>query len=160
PEWLVQQLPRSARISGIFDRVREGAASVEITFEREADIEDQAFYLGTLTLDARYGTKSQQSVTTFYERRDQRTRVDGAGHVLCRSFLSSPFTLNDPDLLVACNRRSVETRSKEKILDFLRDNVDRDLVNIEMVDKFQRFLVTHRALEQGLDLTHFGDGMQ
>jgi predicted ATP-dependent endonuclease of OLD family len=160
PQWLVQQLPRSARIIGAFDQVRENTAAVEITFEREADVEDQAFYLGTLTLDARYGPKAQQSITTFYEKRDRRTHIEGAGHVLCRSFLSSPFSLNDPDLIVACNRRSVETRSKEKILDFLRSHVDDGLVNIEMVDKFQRFLVTYRELEQGLDLTHFGDGMQ
>ncbi len=157
PQWLVQQIPRSARISGTFDR---DTASVELTFNREADVEDQAFYLGTLTLAARYGAKVQRSATTFYEKRDRRTHVDGIGHILCRSFLSSPFSLNDPNLLVACNRRSVETRSKERILDFLRSNVDGGLVNIEMVDKFQRFLVTHRELEQGLDLTHFGDGMQ
>jgi hypothetical protein len=159
PQWLVQQLPRSAQIAGAFDQIAAHAAAVEITFERDAEVEEQAFYLGTLTLEATYGAKVQRSLTPFYEKRDRRTQVEGA-HVLCRSFLSSPFSLSDPDLLAACNKRSVETRSKERILAFLRDHVDGGLVSIEMVDKSQRFLVNHRDLDQGLDLTQFGDGMQ
>ncbi|HTN85032.1 MAG TPA: AAA family ATPase [Sorangium sp.] len=159
PQWLIEQLPRSARIAGAFDQAAANKAEVEIAFERDAEVEDRAFYLGTLTIEATYGGRSQRSSSTFYEKRDRRTQIEGT-HVLCRSFLSSPFSLSDPDLLAACNKRSVETRSKERIISFLREHVDGGLVSIEMVDKSQRFLVNHNTLEQSLDLTQFGDGMQ
>lgn len=156
PRWLVKQLPPSASVKGTFEGT---SAEVDITYERLDDVEDQAFYLGSLVIESAYGPRAQRSVTTFRERRDRTTTVEGS-NVLCRSLLSSPFSLGDPDLLAAVNRRSVEKKSKEKILDFLRAHVDEGLVTIEMVDEFKRFLVSHRAMAESLDLSNFGDGMQ
>jgi hypothetical protein len=80
--------------------------------------------------------------------------------VLCRSVLLSPFTQHDPSLLARANAAAVERRSKERILAFLRDNFAPDLRSIEMVDRFQRFLVTRGEDERPLDLSQYGDGMQ
>ena len=51
-------------------------------------------------------------------------------------------------------------RSKERIVAFLRENFAPDLRGIEMVDRFQRFLVTRGDEERPLDLSQYGDGMQ
>lgn len=160
PRWLVEQLPAHAKITGHFDTIQNGEASVEMSYRREANVEDQAFYLGTLAIDARYGGHIQRSESEFYENRDRRLRMEGGANVLCRSVLYSPFSTGDPALLAACNKRSVETRTKDAILTFLRERIDDGIVNIEMVDTWQRFMVTHQRIAHGIDLAQFGDGMQ
>ena len=159
PRWLVEQIPRTARLSGRFDAISANETAVALDFARRPDVEEAAFYLGTLSLEANYGGRTQRSETLFYENRDRSTRNHGR-NVLCRSALQSPFSLQDPSLRGQAYTRSVERLARDRIVSFLREHVDGDLVSIDLVDRFQRFLVSHKGLQAPLDLTHFGDGMQ
>jgi hypothetical protein len=156
PRWFVEQIPPLGSLRGVFD---DAATSVNWSWERSDEVEEQAYYLGTLSAEASYAGRTQHAVTHFYENRDRSTSLDG-GHVLCRSVLLSPFTQHDPTLLARANAAAVERRSKERIVEFLRGHFAPDLRSIEMVDRFQRFLVTRGDEERPLDLSQYGDGMQ
>ena len=53
---LVEQLPRTAHISGSFDQVPDNMTSVEfeVDTEPEADVEDQTSYLSKLAIESSY----------------------------------------------------------------------------------------------------------
>lgn len=156
PRWIVSQLPVHAALHGVC--AGEDTA-LRVSFARDASVSEQAFYLGSLSLDARHGARAQHSRSDFYQHRDRQTRREGA-QVLCRSVLYSPFSTGDSALLELCNRRSIETGTKARILDFLREHVDDGIVTVEMVDTWRRFMVTHARIEGGIDLTQLGDGTQ
>lgn len=158
PRWFVDQIPPRGTLRGAFDG-DDRPTVVSWTVEPRDDVEEQAYYLGTLRAEASYVGRTQHAATHFYENRDRSTSLDG-GHVLCRSVLLSPFTQHDPSLLARANAAAVERRSKERIVAFLRENFAPDLRGIEMVDRFQRFLVTRGDEDRPLDLSQYGDGMQ
>ncbi len=161
PLWLVEQLPRSARISGRFDQVPDDTTSVEfdINADPEPDVEDQTSFLSKLAIESRYGERVQHTTVVFFGDRPRQTRFDGQ-HWLCRSAFTSPFSANRPDMLAHCNKESLEAGTKPEIIEFIRRHVDRGLRNIELADRFNRFLVTHDDFKKAPDLAAFGEGVR
>jgi hypothetical protein len=158
PRWTYEYTPAGTRIKGRFDGM---GAHLHITCERdESQLEDSSFYIGSITMGAVYGSQHQRSRTDlFSEGRNRATSRQGQ-HVLCKAVLSSPFSQHDPTVLAWLYERSVEAKTKEQLLEFLRRAVDEGLENIELSNEFKRFLVTHRSHERALDLSSFGEGMQ
>ena len=161
PLWLVEQLPRAARVSGRFDQVPGNTTSVEfeVFTEPESDLEDQTAFLSTLGVEASYGRQAQRTEVVFFEDRPRRTSFEGQ-HWLCRSAFTSPFSANRPETLARCNKESLEAGTKQQIIDFIRRRVDSGLRNIELVDRFNRFLVSHGDFDRAPDLAAFGEGMR
>ena len=161
PLWLVEQLPRIARISGRFDRVPNNMTRVEfaVDTEPEPDIEDQTSFLSKLNIESAYGQHVQSTDIVFFEDRPRRTRFQGQ-HWLCRSAFTSPFSANHPETLARCNKESLETGTKLQVIDFIRERVDPGLRNIELADRFNRFLVSHDDFDRAPDLAAFGEGMR
>ena len=161
PVWLVEQLPTAVRISGRFDKTQSNAASVDIKLLHEPgeDIRDQTSFLSKLGIDSSYGGHAQSTEVVFFGGRPRRTKFHGQ-HWLCRSAFTSPFSANRPDMLAHANKESLEAGTKGKIVDFIKENVDPKLQNIELADKFSRFLVTHLSFDKAPDLSSFGDGVR
>ena len=161
PLWLVEQLPPTIRISGVFDEVADNATSVEVevTTEPSEDIEDQTSFLSKLAIESSYGGHSQNTDVVFFEDRPRRTSFQGQ-HWLCRSAFTSPFSANRPETLARCNKDSLEAGTKQPIIDFIRERVDEGLRNIELADRFNRFLVPHRDFDKAPDLAAFGEGVR
>ena len=161
PLWLVDQLPRRARVSGCFDEIPENTASVEFSIadEPEPDVEDQTSFLSALTIDSHYGRHEQSTEVVFFGDRPRRTTFQGQ-HWLCRSIFTTPFSANRPETLAHSNKESLEIGSKPQIIDFIRDHVDPGLRNIELADRFDRFLVTHDEFPRAPDLAAFGEGVR
>ena len=161
PLWLVEQLPRSAHISGSFDLVAENTTNVnfEVSTEPDPDVEDQTSFLSKLSIASSYEKYVQSTDVVFFNDRPRRTLFQGQ-HWLCRSAFTSPFSANNPEMLAHCNKASLEEGTKEQIIHFIRDRVDPGLVNIELADKYNRFLVTHSDFERAPDLAVFGDGVR
>lgn len=161
PFWLVEQLPRRARISGRFDDVADNRTSVE--FEAgsapESDVEDQTSFLSKLVIESSYGARAQHTDVAFFGDRPRRTRFEGRNW-LCRSAFTSPFSANRPETLARCNKQSIEAGTKPQLIDFIRERVDPGLRNIEMADRFNRFLVPHDDFEKAPDLAVFGEGVR
>ena len=161
PLWLVEQLPRAARLSGRFDQVPGNTTSVEfeISTEPEPDVEDQTSFLSKLRVEASYGGQAQHTDVVFFEDRPRRTSFQGQ-HWLCRAAFTSPFSANRPETLARCNKESLEAGTKQQIIDFIRERVDPGLRNIELADRFNRFLVSHDDFDKAPDLAAFGEGVR
>lgn len=160
PRWFLEQVPEGARVSGVFDTVADHQTYVSVEVDRSAEGVDDTFsYQGSITVEAGYRGGSQSEKILLYEKREPVKTAHGS-KVLCRAILSSPFSMHDPDVLVEIHKRSVETKSKQKIIDFLRDKLDDGVSSIELVDDLRRFLVTHRDFDKSPDLTQFGEGFQ
>ena len=161
PLWLVDQLPPVVQISGCFDQVPCNTATfdVQVTTEPEEDIENQTSFLSKLAIECSYGGHIQNTDVVFFEDRPRRTNFKGQ-HWLCRSALTSPFSVNLPETLARCNRYSLEAGTKQQIIDFIKKRVDPGLRNIELVDRFNRFLVSHDDFDKALDLALFGEGVR
>ena len=161
PLWLVEQLPRTVRISGCFDKVPENRTNVEfeVDTEPEPDVEDQTSFLSKLNIQSAYGQHEQNTDIVFFEDRPRRTRFRGQNW-LCRSAFTSPFSANHPETLARCNKESLEIGTKPQIIDFIRKRVDGGLQNIELADRFNRFLVTHDNFNKAPDLAVFGEGVR
>ena len=161
PFWLVEQLPRVACISGCFDRIQKNRTSVEfkVAVEPDSDVEDQTSFLSKLSIGSTYGEHAQHTDVVFFGDRPRRTRFEGQ-HWLCRSVFTSPFSANRPETLARCNKESLEAGTKQRLIDFIRERVDPGLRNIELADRFSRFLVSHEDFERAPDLAAFGEGVR
>ena len=161
PLWLVEQLPRAAHISGSFDQVPDNATSVELEVdtEPEPDVEDHTSFLSKLAIESSYEKRGQSTDVVFFDDRPRRTRFQGQ-HWLCRSAFTSPFSANHPETLARCNKESLEAGTKQQIIDFIRKRVDPGLRNIELADRYNRFLVSHDDFERAPDLAAFGEGVR
>ena len=161
PEWIVEQLPRMARISGCFDRVPDNRTSVEfgVAVEPESDVEDQTSFLRKLAIESSYGGHVQSTDVVFFSDRPRRTLFEGQ-RWLCRSAFTSPFSANRPDTLARCNKASLEAGTKPPLIGFIRERVDPGLRNIELSDRFNRFRVTHDDFDKAPDLAAFGEGVR
>ncbi len=159
--WTVDQLPRSVRLAGSFDEVGNNLATVDIetATEPNGEIEDQTYFLASLTIESDYALQSQNTSVVFFEDRPRRTSFQGQ-HWLCRSAFSSPFSAHRPETLARSNKASLEAGTKEKIVDFIRRRIDPGLRNIELADKFNRFLVSHDDFDKAPDLATFGEGVR
>jgi hypothetical protein len=162
PAWAVDQMPELAAVRGRFDTRHDNDVSVNIVAKDTSgdSDEDWATYLRTLQIESNYVGRSQRSVTDFFEGRTRRTRLAGDPRWLCPAVLHSPFSLSDPETLTRCNEASIRAKSKERVLDFIRVNLDPGVQDIALADENNRFLVTHAKLPKAVDLSFFGEGLQ
>ena len=161
PIWLVKQIPPVVSISGRFDRItrNEAHVSIGVTSEPGPDIEDQTSFLSKLSIVSRYVNRAQSTEVVFFGDRPRRTQYQGQ-HWICRSALTTPFSANRPDSLASRNKESLEAGTKQAIIEFIREHLDPKLCNIELADRFNRFLVSHEGFEKAPDLATFGEGVR
>ena len=161
PLWLVEQIPPAIRIAGCFDEVNGNSASLDVQRVNEPgeDIEDQTTFLASLAIDSSYAGHAQSTDVALFSDRPRRASFRGR-HWLCRSALTSPFWVNRADALSESNKAALEAGTKAKVIDFIKEHIDARMMNIELADKFDRFLVSHQDFDRAPDLSSFGDGMR
>ena len=159
PAWLVRQLPQQARISGTFDEVEENRTNLRISLSEDPGdaVSDQTSFLSRLVIESDYGGRKQSSDVAFFSERPRRTSFLGDRHWICRAVFDGPF--NRTELLAHCNKDSLESGTKERVVDFIREHIDPSIRNIELSDDAGRFLVTCDN-GKARDLSSFGDGMR
>ena len=161
PLWLVEQIPPAIHISGHFDEVHGNSASLDVQRVNDPDegIEDQTTFLAKLAIESSYADHAQSTDVALFSDRPRRTSFQGR-HWLCRSALTSPFWVNRADTLSESNKAALEAGTKAKVIDFIKEHLDPRMTNIELADKFNRFLVSHQDFGHAPDLSSFGDGMR
>ena len=150
--WLLEQLAEvslSAAFAGA-----ELSLQVEL---KEQPPDTMAQYLRSACLAAAFGNEQYSSRLHFYE--GYRARVDGEDRSLCPSVFATPFSTLDPVLLKECLKASLRESSKEAVIQFLQEHVDKNIVSIELDDR-EHFIVSHKSIKPSPDLTMFGDGLQ
>ena len=161
PLWLVEQIPPAIRIEGRFDKIPGNSARLDVqrTNEPRDDGRDQTSFLAKLAIESGYGGHDQSTDVTLFSDRSRRTSFQGR-HWLCRSAFASPFWANRGDTLAKANKASLEAKTKEKVIDFIKRHLDPGITSIELADKFHRFLVNHSDFDSAPDLSSFGDGLR
>lgn len=161
PFWLVQQIQPTIHISGCFDDVPNSSADLEMqrTSEPDGETRDQTTFLARIAIKSSYGGQAQTTNVALFGDRPWRTSFEGR-HWLCRSAFSSPFWNNRSDALSESNKASLEVGTKGRVIEFIKSHIDTDIMNIELADKFNRFLVSHLDFDGGVDLSSFGEGLR
>ena len=161
PVWFVDQIPEHICISGSFDQVENNAAQVVVqrTDDAGESIGDQTSFLTRYLIESRYGDRVQSTDVALFSDHPHRARFNGR-HWLCPSALTSSFGANRPDALVRANEATLDTGTRAKVVGFIKEHIDPRLTNIELADKWHRFLVSHLDFERASDLSSFGDGLR
>lgn len=165
PTWIRDQIESEIIIKGRFDNVPDNVATVSITNETSDDDSiDKTFYITSLEIEAWYGGQKQTATTHIFENRDRITRMDEP-HTLCPVVFSSPFTQHDTEFLTDLFNRSVLAKTKDLVIDFIRENLDSGFRSVDAKPghnnrNFTRFQVTHDKFDSAVDLTQFGEGIQ
>ena len=163
PSFSVTQLPREVALSAHYDKRVDNEVTLDIAVKDDPEDpdEDWASHLHTLIIDAKYAGRSQRSVTDFFSGRARRTRLSmGEPRWLSTAVFHSPFSLSDPDLLMHCNEESIRLKLKERVVTFIRTHIDAGVQDIALANEHRRFLVTHDAFSEAVDLSSFGEGIQ
>lgn len=156
-QWFSEQLTDTIDLTA---KLNGNTESVVITFAQENDTDvDRTHYLGTVNIEAAFADTSLTSTTRIFEGAERQTRANKI-NVLCPSVFSSPFFLNEPHVYAGFYRKTVEAKGLQQIIDFLRSEVVAGLVDIRLLDDMQRFSVNDEAAPKGIDLTHYGEGLQ
>jgi AAA15 family ATPase/GTPase len=158
PLWLQEQIQTEMNISGIFDN-KETQLKIR-KYQDEQEVTDKSFYLTSFELISQFSNQEQRTITPLFEKEKDRETHYRECKILCPAVFSSPFSLHHAQTLKECNKISLETNSKAQIIQFIRDKIDKGVINIELVDEFSRFLVTHQDFDKAPDLTQFGEGVQ
>lgn len=159
--WLVEQIPTGARIEGHFDKVSNNVTCLDIkrTTEPDEEIWDHSTFLAKLMLSSSYGGQNQHANAVFYSNLPRRVSYSGR-HWLCRSTFTSPFWISRTEALTEANKAALEANTKKRVIEFIKERIDNKIENIELVNKYNRFMVTHSAFNYAPDLSAFGDGMR
>jgi predicted ATPase len=158
PKLLFQLTPPVIKIAGNFDHQD---TRMEVVLDKDSDaVPDKNGYVGSILMQSTYANYNQSSETHLFDKRDMQRSYSKNPRILCRSLLSSPFSMHDPAVLARVHEKAMERGGKERVIAFLRKWVDTGLRNIELANEFQRFWVSHDDPSRNLDLTHFGEGMQ
>ena len=160
-KWLAAQIQPRIHIAGSFDGVPDNAAILTIQREDEpgTDIKDQTSFLTRLVIESRYGDQAQSTDAALFSDRPHQTRFEGR-RWLCRSTLTSAFASSRMNALVKANEAALKASTKAKVIDFIKEQVDSHIVNIELVDERNGFRVIHQNLQPPSDLSSFGDGLR
>ncbi|MET3135669.1 AAA15 family ATPase/GTPase [Undibacterium sp. GrIS 1.2] len=150
--WFLEQFP-NCDLSAFYD---DKNVSIKLNMEQQS-IEDTTHYLTSACFDASYDLENWSSQVHFFEKYPQRT--EGKASSICPSVFSSPFNGLEPNLLRECHSKSLKEGSKKRVIDFIRQNIDSDITNIEQNDR-GHFTVMHDRIHPNPDLTQFGEGLQ
>lgn len=154
-------IPRSAHISGRFDRRDDNLAELHVQARREDSPDlDLNGYLGSVELSARYSKDEQRSISHIYA--DQRPHTSGQiRRVLAPAMFSTPFMLHDSEVLSRLWDESLRARTKEKLMGFLTDALSwRTLRQIDRAGDPPRFIINDDNFDEGVELSVYGEGLQ
>lgn len=160
-KWLAAQIQPHIHIVGSFDGVPDNAANLTIQRDDEPgdDITDQTSFLTRLVIESCYGGQVQGTEAALFSDRPHQTRFEGR-RWLCRSALTSAFASSRMSALVKANEAALEASTKAIVIDFIKEQVDPRILNIELVDERDGFRVIHQNLQPPPDLSSFGDGLR
>ncbi len=157
--WLDHEFVAEMQLNGLFNNTNY---SIKISKEQEQNKNiDKSSYLSTITVQSEFDNLTLTSQARLYEKKDNETFFEKIS-VLCNSVYSSPFALLNKEDLVYYHEKSIELKLYPKIITFIRDFIDKDIRDIDLVGEgvLKRFLVTHDKFFEPIDLVQFGEGVQ
>ncbi|MFN0036407.1 MAG: AAA family ATPase [Saprospiraceae bacterium] len=155
--WLNRQFDHEAIVSGIFF----GKPAQTRIFKDREDEDFKTGYLNTLFVEASFERDTCEGRLRLFENRMSESFANPIVNI-CNTRYSTPFAIHNQEDLLSAFEQSVIGKSKDAIVHFLQEQVDKGILTIEQagLNGLQRFYVNHENLGEAADLTQFGDGVQ
>ena len=136
--------------------------SIDTAVGYSENIDNTTNYIGSIdrSADVTYNGSSntyKQSVNIYSRDRISKSQNNMA---LVKSLLSNSNFNDDIELLKHCYSLSIVNGTKSEVIDFIKENIDSGIIDIDILADGSSFHVTHEVPEKNLDLSLFGDGLQ
>ncbi len=156
-QWFIEQIPSSIVLKGRFDSMN-GEVDIK-TIREDTSTFDSTGYLKSILLDSTYNNHKQNSIVQIFDDKKYITSSDG-NKIICPVVFSTPFFLNEPSRYSKFYSKTVQAKSIERIINFIRRTILPKIKDIRLVDELQRFKVTDDNFSMAMDLSSYGEGVQ
>lgn len=154
--WFYENFTNKIKIDANFDN-----KNVNLSIEKQEEdggTIDKNRYLTSIINTFSFDHKKYTSKSRVYKEENE-TFFDNL-HIVCNTAYSSPFSTQNKDDIIKYHQKSLENRSYQLIIEFLKEQLDTNINDIGLEGELKRFIVDHNNFESGTDLTSFGEGMQ
>lgn len=157
PMWIVRNFEEEIEIKTVFN----GKPSfIRLLSEETDDDMDKSGYIKTISAQASVDAKTFSSELHLFSNKDAQFRFSTTS-VLCPATFTNPYRYSNA-LLKKAHAFAVEQKYFDEIIEFIRENLDPNIVKIELVSigNDSRFMVTSSVLNDATDITKYGEGLQ
>ncbi|QTL35966.1 AAA family ATPase [Pseudoalteromonas viridis] len=148
-------LPRKAFFSAEFNRKE---ISLHLFIDNDFEIENMSGFIGRFTSECKYINKEYSYHSDYYEKKVQH--YASSNNSLCNSVISFSSSIDDEQVFIECYKKSISNGAKVKVINFIRENIDSNINDVELSDNDGTFIVVYDDSSQNMDLSLFGDGLQ
>lgn len=156
-KWIDKNFITPVDVTGSFNGI---PSTLLITKRQTEDDIEKTNYLSTIRAEARVNGDELLSSIHLYGDREPELRYVKA-QILCQSSFTSPYRYNGA-LLQRAHAYAVQEKYYDEVIDFIREYLDNSIEKIEMVsdEGESRFMVTSNKLNDVIDITKYGEGLQ
>ena len=157
PLWIDKNFNKPIEIESTFNGVSN---VIYLNSEETGDDIDKAGYVTTISAEANLENTSYASELHLFSNKDAQFKFSKM-MMLCPATFTSPYRYNS-SLLKKAHAFAVEEKYFDEIIEFIREYLDPSIEKIELVNinKESRFMVTSSLLENAVDITKYGEGLQ
>lgn len=156
-KWVDKNFLSTIEIKSVFNQ-----AEVGVLIEKKATEEeiDKNGYLDSLYAESFVNKTMLNSYMHLFSNKEPYYGYQKV-QVLCPSAFTSPYRYNEK-LLHTAHKLAIENRYFDKVIDFIRNNLDSTIEKIDLVNDEgeNRFKVSSSSIDKAVDITKYGEGLQ
>lgn len=150
-----EHLPEFISVNAIFNGKEIVVSSNSST---EVEIDNKSGFIGRLLSDTTYLDNKFHYHSDFY---DDKTRYHATSNsTLCNSVVSFSSSIDEEEVFKNCYKKAVSNGAKSRVINFIRENIESEIKDIELSDSEGNFVVTYDNSSRNMDLSQYGDGLQ
>lgn len=155
--WVDKNFISTIEIEGSFNNVD---TLLYLSKESTEQSIEKAGYLSSLIAEAHVKDSRLNSSVHLYSNREAELRFTKS-QILCPATFTSPYRYNH-SLLRKAHADAVEEKYLDSVISFIQEHLDSAIQKIEMVniEGESRFMVTSSELDEAIDITKYGEGLQ
>lgn len=156
-KWINKNFIDQIEIEGTFNNA---STLLAITKEETEENIEKSGYLNTISSEATVKDAIFNSSIHLYSNKEAELRFTKS-QIFCPATFTSPYRYNN-HLLKKAHAFAVQEKYLDRIIDFIRQHLDSSIEKIEMinVEGESRFVVTSTELQEVIDITKYGEGLQ
>ncbi len=157
PKWVDKNFTGTIEIKSSFNHI---GTSLLLRKENIGYPIEKSGYLNTLRAEASVGEARLQSAVHLYDNKEAELRFSES-KILCRATFTSPYRYNHA-LLKKAHAYAIEKQYFDRVITFIQKHLDSSIQKIEMINAEgeSRFMVTSSAINEAVDITKYGEGLQ
>lgn len=157
PNWINDNFTSNIEIESIFNTSK---TLIFIDKENTEENIDKSGYITTIIAEANIETTRFESNLHLYSNKGAELKFTKSA-ILCTATFTSPYRYNS-ELLRKAHAFAVEEKYFDEVIQFIQQHLDPSIEKIEMInsDGESRFVVTSSFINDVIDITKYGEGLQ